>query len=51
VDLTSNFVLDYQTVLKSSKNQGVEKFSCSIRYKTCFWDSWQLFWQWSRDCL
>jgi len=24
-----------------------QKFSCSIRYNTCFWD----FWQWSRDCL
>jgi len=34
--LTSNFVPDCQTVLKSCKNQGLlQKFSCSIRYKTC----------------
>jgi len=36
VDLTSYFVPDYQTVLKSYINQGLEKFYCSIRYKTSF---------------
>jgi len=47
VGLTSNLVPDCQTALKSCKNQGLEKFSCSIQYKTCFWD----LWQWSHDCL
>jgi len=51
VDLTSNFMFDRQTVLKSCKNQGLDKFSCSIRYKTCFSDLWQLFWQRSRGKL
>jgi len=41
VGLTSNFVPDCQTMLKSSKNQGLEEFSCSIQYKTRFWDLWQ----------
>jgi len=36
VGLTSNFVSDFQTVIKSCKTQALEKFSCSIRYKTCF---------------
>jgi len=45
VGLTSNYVSDYQTVHK--RTQGLEKWSCSIRSKTCFWD----LWQWSRDCL
>jgi len=34
VGLTSNFFPDYHTVLQS---QGLEKFSCSFRYKTRFW--------------
>jgi len=51
VGLTSNFVPVCQTVPKSCKNHGLKKFSCSIRFKTCFCDSWQLIWQWSRDCL
>jgi len=36
VGLTSKFVSDCQTVLTSCKNQGLEKFSCGIRYKTYF---------------
>jgi len=36
-------------MLKSCKNQGLETFSCSIWFKTCFWGWWQLFWQLSRN--
>jgi len=37
VGFTDDLVSDCQTVLKSYKNQGSEKFSCSIyRYKTRF---------------
>jgi len=33
VGFTGDFVSDCHTVLKSGKSQGLEKFSCSIRYK------------------
>jgi len=36
---------------KVAKNQGLEKSSYSIWYKTCFWDLWQLFYQLWRDHL